>query len=136
ARWGGRGPVCRRSRRPAGYGDHGGGRRGARRARGLRRRRAGCAGIELLPWAGAVDALADAGVGRLRRRRCACRAADPPPRAFRAALLRPWVRFQWADGRVGVVQLLPPHLGFPHPPPPPPPLVRFPPRNPKPPPPA
>src|SRR5262249_48078717 len=77
------------------------------------RRRAGCAGIELLPWAGAVDALADAGMGRLRRRRCACRAADPPPRAFRAALLRPWVRFQWADGRVGVVQLLPPHLGCP-----------------------
>src|SRR5262249_6748105 len=32
---------------------------------------------------------------------------------FRAALLRPWVRFQWADGRVGVVQLLPPHLGCP-----------------------
>src|SRR5262249_49992107 len=55
--------------------------------------------------------VADAALWRLRLRGRARRAADPPPRALRPALLRPRLRLQRADGRVGVVQLLSAYVG-------------------------
>ena len=61
-----------------------------------------------------VDAVADARVGRLRGRGRPCRAAPARPRSAGGRLLSPRPRLQRGDGRLGVVQLLPPHLAGVH----------------------
>src|SRR5262249_2747294 len=90
-------------------------RRSARPSRGRRRRDAGCVRLELLPRAGAVDALPDARVGRVRRGRRAARAA--PSAATRAGgrRVRARLRLQHVHGRLGVVRLLAARRAVAHP---------------------
>src|SRR4029077_13374241 len=105
------GAVRRGSGRAASHRDRRRRGRCARRPGRLRRWCPGRARLELLPRPRPLDAVADAGLGRLRSRRGAGGTARPAAASVCAALLRARLRLQWADGRLGVVQLLSAHLG-------------------------